>query len=117
MNQRFNLTLKGRNAPITVFIPRDFRGMVHYSNRKSTVTFSDAILETLTPFGQQKGTDRAFIGDLANSGYGDSRREKAWDGDELVLVNRNAKIKVFYTGEVEPPAPKKGFFATIFGSG
>lgn len=113
LNQSFHLKLVNHYASITVYIPRDFRGPVSFENQMGSTNFSEAVTQHLRHLGKQNGIGKVFIGDIKDFGEADS---EPWQGDEMVIRNEYARIRVYYADEASPPSSGlKGFIGSIFG--
>ncbi|KAJ7895467.1 hypothetical protein B0H14DRAFT_2680552 [Mycena olivaceomarginata] len=119
------------NGPITLHIPRSFRGPLTIRTRNGSVRFSDALKAELTTFSEADKTRRCFVGDFADwptdtnstgvkSDTLNSEGEEGsgWRGDEIELESSNGSIKIQY--DVEPrdagKEKSKGLFARLLGA-
>ncbi|THH04194.1 hypothetical protein EW145_g5707 [Phellinidium pouzarii] len=108
----FALRVGTRNGGIRVGVPRSFVGPLTTRSRNGWVRFTPALASATTHFSEVQGTRKSFVGDFADSGYGESE----WHGSSIDLSCQNGRIKLFYLDEPTPESKStSGWIGRLFG--
>jgi hypothetical protein len=94
-----SLKVTDANGPITLHLPRSFRGPITILTRNGSVRFSKPLSAQLTQLGEAQNTRRCFAGDFPVAGDFPDGEEAAWAGDELDVEASNGDVKLLYDDE------------------
>jgi len=101
-NQRFILTAKSHSKDVTVYIPRDYEGLLNLkmsSSRKLPV-YSKCIQDRLTPLSAHKGRSQSYLGRWHLFTEANGAGTQSWIGDEAILESTNGTVFVSYIDEM-----------------
>ncbi|KAG9044248.1 hypothetical protein FS837_008567 [Tulasnella sp. UAMH 9824] len=99
-NCAFRLVAQSYHGGVRVYLPRDFVGPISSSTDYGSLNLSDGVKQNYTPFSEDKGAAKGFIGDWSGSGYGDViQAGTEWTGDELITSSKHGRVRVYYIDE------------------
>lgn len=99
-NQNFSLNAHAESGNVTVYIPSDFEGPIHFTHDNGSLSLSNEIRKRTKHLMQSSNDGRAYIG---TGDWDDARytEKSSWGGDKLTVCSRSGNIRVRFTDESE----------------